>query len=123
MRPGLIQLEIGVQSTNPDTIKAIHRTMDFEKLKGIVDRIHSFGNIHQHLDLIAGLPYENRERFAQSFNEVFAMNGDELQLGFLKLLNGAPMKNMAKEHGILSTDEPPYEILMTKYLSMMTYFI
>ena len=69
MRPGLIQLEIGVQSTNSDTIKAIHRTMDFEKLKGIVDRIHSFGNIHQHLDLIAGLPYEDYDSFRHSFND------------------------------------------------------
>ena len=83
MRPGLIQLEIGVQSTNPDTIKAIHRTMDFEKLKGIVDRIHSFGNIHQHLDLIAGLPYEDYDSFRNSFNDVYALKPQQLQLGFL----------------------------------------
>ena len=117
LRPGLVQLELGVQSTNPKTLEAIDRRTDLDILKKNCELLLEPRNVHLHLDLIAGLPYENRERFAQSFNEVFAMNGDELQLGFLKLLNGAPMKNMAKEHGILSTDEPPYEILMTKYLS------
>ena len=83
MRPGLIQLEIGVQSTNPQTIKAIRRTMDFEKLKGIVEQIHSFGNIHQHLDLIAGLPYEGYDSFHKSFCDVYALRPEQFQLGFL----------------------------------------
>lgn len=116
MRPGLIQLEIGVQSTNPDTIKAIHRTMDFEKLKGIVDRIHSFGNIHQHLDLIAGLPYENYESFGHSFNEVYAMHPDQLQLGFLKVLHGSFMYDNAEAYGLVWQDRPPYEVLFTDWL-------
>lgn len=116
MRPGLIQLEIGVQSTNPDTIKAIHRTMDFEKLKGIVDRIHSFGNIHQHLDLIAGLPYEDYDSFRHSFNDVYALKPQQLQLGFLKVLKGSHMMEMCREYGIVYKTQEPYELLSTKWL-------
>ena len=116
MRPGLIQLEIGVQSTNSDTIKAIHRTMDFEKLKGIVDRIHSFGNIHQHLDLIAGLPYEDYDSFRHSFNDVYALKPQQLQLGFLKVLKGSHMMEMCKEYGIVYKTQEPYEVLSTKWL-------
>lgn len=116
MRPGLIQLEIGVQSTNPDTIKAIHRTMDFEKLKGIVDRIHSFGNIHQHLDLIAGLPYEDYDSFRHSFNDVYALKPQQLQLGFLKVLKGSHMMEMCREYGIVYKTQEPYEVLSTKWL-------
>ena len=117
MRPGLIQLEIGVQSTNPDTIKAIHRTMDFEKLKGIVDRIHSFGNIHQHLDLIAGLPYEDYDSFRHSFNDVYALKPQQLQLGFLKVLKGSHMMEMCREYGIVYKTQEPYEVLSTKWLN------
>ena len=116
MRPGLIQLEIGVQSTNPDTIKVIHRTMDFEKLKGIVDRIHSFGNIHQHLDLIAGLPYEDYDSFRNSFNDVYALKPQQLQLGFLKVLKGSHMMEMCREYGIVYKTQEPYEVLSTKWL-------
>ena len=116
MRPGMIQLEIGVQSTNPDTIKAIHRTMDFEKLKGIVDRIHSFGNIHQHLDLIAGLPYEDYDSFRHSFNDVYALKPQQLQLGFLKVLKGSHMMEMCREYGIVYKTQEPYEVLSTKWL-------
>ena len=116
MRPGLIQLEIGVQSTNPDTIKAIHRTMDFEKLKGIVDRIHSFGNIHQHLDLIAGLPYEDYDSFRHSFNDVYALKPQQLQLGFLKVLKGSVMMEMCQEYDIVYKTREPYEVLSTKWL-------
>ena len=116
MRPGLIQLEIGVQSTNPDTIKAIHRTMDFGKLKGIVDRIHSFGNIHQHLDLIAGLPYEDYDSFRHSFNDVYALKPQQLQLGFLKVLKGSHMMEMCQEYGIVYKTQEPYEVLSTKWL-------
>ena len=101
MRPGLIQLEIGVQSTNPQTIKAIRRTMDFEKLKGIVEQIHSFGNIHQHLDLIAGLPYEGYDSFHKSFCDVYALRPEQFQLGFLKVLKGSHMMEMTGEYQIL----------------------
>ena len=117
MRPGLIQLEIGVQSTNPDTIKAIHRTMDFEKLKGIVNRIHSFGNIHQHLDLIAGLPYEGYESFHKSFCDVYALHPEQFQLGFLKVLKGSHMMEMTEEYKILYKDREPYEVLSTAWLT------
>ena len=117
MRPGLIQLEIGVQSTNPDTIKAIHRTMDFEKLKGIVEQIHSFGNIHQHLDLIAGLPYEGYESFHKSFCDVYALRPEQFQLGFLKVLKGSYMMEMTGEYQILYKDREPYEVLSTAWLT------
>lgn len=117
MRPGLIQLEIGVQSTNSETIKAIRRTMDFKKLSEIVDRIHCFENIHQHLDLIAGLPYENYESFRNSFNQVYALKPEQLQLGFLKVLKGSLMKEMAEEYGIIHKEKEPYEVLSTKWLS------
>lgn len=117
MRPGLIQLEIGVQSTNSETIKAIRRTMDFERLSEIVNKVRSFGNIHQHLDLIAGLPYENYDSFRNSFNQVYALKPEQLQLGFLKVLKGSLMKEMAKEYGILHKEREPYEILSTKWLS------
>ena len=116
MRPGLIQLEIGVQSTNPDTIRAIHRTMDFPKLAGIVNRIHSFKNIHQHLDLIAGLPYEDYDSFHRSFNDVYALRPQQLQLGFLKVLKGSHMKEMTEEYGIVHKELEPYEVLGTRWL-------
>ena len=117
MRPGLIQLEIGVQSTNPQTIKAIRRTMDFEKLKGIVEQIHSFGNIHQHLDLIAGLPYEGYESFHKSFCDVYALRPEQCQLGFLKVLKGSHMMEMTGEYQILYKDREPYEVLSTAWLT------
>lgn len=117
MRPGLIQLEIGVQSTNPQTIKAIRRTMDFEKLKGIVEQIHGFGNIHQHLDLIAGLPWEDLESFKKSFNDVYEMEPEQLQLGFLKVLKGSYMEELIPDCDLLYSAAPPYEVLCTKWLS------
>ncbi|MGN9197311.1 B12-binding domain-containing radical SAM protein [Blautia massiliensis (ex Liu et al. 2021)] len=117
MRPGLIQLEIGVQSTNPQTIKAIRRTMDFEKLKGIVEQIHSFGNIHQHLDLIAGLPYEGYDSFHKSFCDVYALRPEQFQLGFLKVLKGSYMMEMTGEYQILYKDREPYEVLSTAWLT------
>nr|WP_195456445.1 B12-binding domain-containing radical SAM protein [Ruminococcus sp. 1001713B170207_170306_F5] len=117
MRPGLIQLEIGVQSTNPQTIRAIRRTMDFQKLKGIVDQIHSFGNIHQHLDLIAGLPYEGYESFHKSFCDVYALHPEQFQLGFLKVLKGSHMMEMTEEYKILYKDREPYEVLSTAWLT------
>ncbi|WP_270483523.1 B12-binding domain-containing radical SAM protein [Blautia massiliensis (ex Durand et al. 2017)] len=117
MRPGLIQLEIGVQSTNPQTIKAIRRTMDFEKLKGIVEQIHSFGNIHQHLDLIAGLPYEGYDSFHKSFCDVYALRPEQFQLGFLKVLKGSHMMEMTGKYQILYKDREPYEVLSTAWLT------
>ena len=117
MREGLVQLEIGVQSTNLQTIEAIDRTMNLEKLKKVVASVHSAGNVHQHLDLIAGLPYENLERFEQSFNDVYNMQPDQLQLGFLKVLKGSKMYQNAKEYGIVYTDTAPYEVLYTKWIS------
>ena len=117
MRPGLIQLEIGVQSTNPQTIKAIRRTMDFEKLKGIVEQIHGFGNIHQHLDLIAGLPYEGYDSFHKSFCDVYALRPEQFQLGFLKVLKGSYMMEMTGEYQILYKDREPYEVLSTAWLT------
>ena len=116
MRPGLIQLEIGVQSTNPETIRAIHRHMDLDKLERCVDRVHSFRNIHQHLDLIAGLPYEDYDTFHRSFNDVYQMKPDQLQLGFLKVLKGSLMKEEAEKYGIVHKEKEPYEVLSTNWL-------
>ena len=116
MRPGLIQLEIGVQSTNPETIRAIHRHMDLDKLERCVDRVHSFRNIHQHLDLIAGLPYEDYDTFHRSFNDVYQMKPDQLQLGFLKVLKGSLMQEEAEKYGIVHKEKEPYEVLSTNWL-------
>ena len=117
MRPGLIQLEIGVQSTNPETIRAIHRHMDLKKLEHCVNRVHSFRNIHQHLDLIAGLPYEDYDIFHKSFNDVYQMKPDQLQLGFLKVLKGSLMQKEAEGYGIVYKEKEPYEVLSTNWLT------
>lgn len=117
MRPGLIQLEIGVQSTNPETLRAIHRHMDLKKLEHCVNRVHSFRNIHQHLDLIAGLPYEDYDIFHQSFNDVYQMKPDQLQLGFLKVLKGSLMQKEAEGYGIVYKEKEPYEVLSTNWLT------
>lgn len=116
MRPGLIQLEIGVQSTNKTTLEAINRHTNLEALRQNVAQIHSFQNIHQHLDLIAGLPYEDYDSFIHSFNEVYAMAPDQLQLGFLKVLKGSPIEQRAEEYGLVYQSKPPYEVLYTKWL-------
>ena len=117
MRPGLCQLEIGVQTTNPVTLKEIRRNMDIGKLRNTVEKILSFGTVHIHLDLIAGLPYEDYVSFANSFNEVYAMKPQQLQLGFLKVLKGAYMHEKAADYGIAYLDKPPYEVLFTKWLT------
>ncbi len=117
MRKGLVQLEIGVQSTNPDTIREINRSMNLCKLKSAVEKVNEAGNIHQHLDLIAGLPYEDYMSFRDSFNEVYAMRPEQLQLGFLKVLKGSAMEEQAEEYGIGYRKTPPYEVLFTKWLS------
>ncbi len=116
LRPGQVQLEIGVQSTNPETLKAINRVMDVDRLENIVSAIHQGNNIHQHLDLIAGLPCEDYASFAESFNRVYAMRPEQLQLGFLKVLKGSPMAEKVEEYGISYLENPPYEVLCTKWL-------
>ena len=116
MRPGLIQLEIGVQSTNPDTIREIHRHMDLVKLKQAVDRVYDYRNTHQHLDLIAGLPYENYESFMHSFDDVYRMRPDQLQMGFLKVLKGSYMEEQVAAYDLRYRGIPPYEVLSTKWL-------
>lgn len=113
----MIQLEIGIQSTYPDTITEIRRVMDVGKVAECVARVKKMHNIHQHLDLIAGLPFETFAQFQQSFNDVYAMRPDQLQLGFLKVLKGSYMEEKKEDYGIISTSEPPYEVLATKWLS------
>ena len=117
MRPGLIQLEIGVQTTNPKTLKAIHRSADMTHLSQIVERIRTGRNIHVHLDLIAGLPEEDYESFVHSFNEVYAMKPEQLQLGFLKVLKGTEISLRKEEYGLVHQSIPPYEVLYTKWIS------
>ncbi len=117
MRPGLIQLEIGVQSTNPDTIREIHRRTDLAKLRNNVEQIRQGRNIHQHLDLIAGLPCEGYESFAQSFDQVYRMYPQQIQLGFLKVLKGSRMERMAESYACVYMDREPYEVLKTKWIS------
>lgn len=117
MRPGLIQLEIGVQTTNPGTLKAIHRSADMTHLSQMVERIRAGHNIHVHLDLIAGLPKEDYESFVHSFNEVYAMKPEQLQLGFLKVLKGTEISLRKEEYGLVHQSIPPYEVLYTKWIS------
>ena len=117
MRPGLIQLEIGVQSTNEKTIKEIRRTMRFSEVEEVVCRINAFHNVHQHLDLIAGLPYEDLESFKKSFNDVYALDPEQLQLGFLKVLKGSYMAEQQKAYGLAHKSTPPYEVLYTNWLT------
>ena len=117
MRPGLVQLEIGVQSTNQKTIEAIDRVMDFSHLCSVVKRVQSGHNIHQHLDLIAGLPWENFDSFRQSFNDVYHLYPDQLQLGFLKVLKGSRMQEQAEEYGIVYHSDPVYEVFYTNWIS------
>ena len=116
MRPGLIQLEIGVQSTNEQTIKEIHRTMKFSQVTEVVNRVHAAKNIHQHLDLIAGLPFEDYNSFHKSFCDVYALKPEQLQLGFLKVLKGSYMEEKTKDYELLYQNRPPYEVLSTKWL-------
>ena len=117
MRPGLIQLEIGVQSTNEKTLAEIHRKTDFEEITRKVKAVQRGENVHQHLDLIAGLPYENYESFGRSFNDVYALKPEQLQLGFLKVLKGSYMAEAAEGYGCVHKAKPPYEVLGTRWLS------
>ena len=117
MRPGLVQLEIGVQSTNEKTLETIHRKTDIEEIRQITENINSWHNIHQHLDLIVGLPWEDLKRFKQSFNDVYSMEPEQLQLGFLKILKGSYMEELIPDCDLLYSAAPPYEVLQTKWLS------
>ncbi len=116
VRKGLFQFEIGVQSTNPQTIRAINRNVDFAALSEIVQQIKDGGNIHQHLDLIAGLPYEDYDSFGRSFNDVYALHPEQLQLGFLKVLKGSMLHQKQEEFEIVYHDTAPYEVLTTHEL-------
>ena len=117
LRPGLVQLEIGVQSVNPQTLKEIRRTMDLEKLARAVTRLRQAANIHLHLDLIAGLPWENYDSFGRSFDWVYGLQPEALQLGFLKVLKGSHMHEMCGEYGLVYGSRPPYEVLATRWIS------
>ena len=117
MRPGLIQLEIGVQSTNETTIKEIRRTMRFAEVERIVKRINEGQNVHQHLDLIAGLPCEDLSSFQKSFDNVYSLRPEQLQLGFLKVLKGSYMEEQKEQYGLAYKSKPPYEVLYTNWLS------
>ncbi len=117
IKEGLFQFEIGVQSTNPQTIEAIGRTTDIEYLKKVSSKIKSFKNIHQHLDLIAGLPYENYNSFSKSFNSIYEIKPEKIQLGFLKLLKGSEIRQMSEKYGYKFLDKPPYEVLENFYIS------
>lgn len=117
MRPGLVQLEMGVQTTNPQTLAVISRTSDFANVSYVAQKIREGRNIHLHLDLIAGLPLEDYESFGRSFNDVYGLRPNQLQLGFLKVLHGTPMEKDAPKYGIIYHDTPPYEVLSTDVLS------
>ena len=117
MRPGQVQLEIGVQSTNDKTLKEINRPMDFDRVCEVVSAIRAVNNIHLHLDLIAGLPFEDILSFRSSFNDIFALRPHQLQLGFLKVLKGSPIDRKSENYGLRSTDAPPYEVLSTNWIS------
>lgn len=117
LRPGYFQVEIGVQSTNPETLRAVNRRADFRRLTAAVTRLIRGGNIHVHLDLIAGLPFEDYGSFRKSFCDVYALRPHELQLGFLKVLKGTAIASSARDFGIVARSYPPYEVLSTKWLS------
>ncbi len=117
MRPGLIQLEIGVQSTHEATIREIQRTMDLSRVKQVVARVRAMGNVHQHLDLIAGLPKEDFITFQESFRQVYALKPQQLQLGFLKVLKGSYLYEHRQKYAIIYRENPPYEVMRTRWLS------
>jgi radical SAM superfamily enzyme YgiQ (UPF0313 family) len=116
-KEGLFQFEIGVQTTNEKVLEAVGRRDDFSKLSYVVQKIASYRNIHQHLDLIAGLPYEDYNSFENSFNDVFNLGIEHLQLGFLKMIKGTGIRNNADEHEFRYKDYPPYEVLYNKYIT------
>ncbi|MBF7095541.1 B12-binding domain-containing radical SAM protein [Alkalibacter mobilis] len=115
--PGTIQLEAGVQSVNRKTLNEINRVSDVDKIKNNVKRILSFNNVHVHLDLIAGLPLEDLDDFAHSFNEIIDLKPHMLQLGFLKILKGSPMMDLVKKHGYKYRGYSPYQVLCNDHMS------
>lgn len=116
-RPGLFQMEIGVQTANPETLHEIRRTARLDRIEHAVALLKRAGNIHVHLDLIAGLPFEDYESFGHSFDTVYAMEPEQLQLGFLKVLWGSYMQEKAKDYELKYLTTSPYEVLSTKWLS------
>ena len=116
MRPGQIKLEIGVQTTNQDTLLAVNRPSKIHKIEKVVQELSKTGTIHIHLDLIAGLPYEGYRSFRNSFNDVYALAPTQLQLGFLKVLKGSPIENECDKFSIVRSDDAPYEVLSTRWL-------
>lgn len=121
-RPGLFQFEIGVQSANPDTLKAVCRPADWEKLRHCCEKLRHAGNIHLHLDLIAGLPFEGYGSFSRSFDAVYTLEPDQLQLGFLKCLPGSKLYEQREAFGIVCRCAPPYEVLYTRWISCQELF-
>ncbi len=117
IRPGLFQFEIGVQTTNLQTLREINRPAGLEKLFEKVAKLKEKGNIHLHLDLIAGLPYEGMDSFIQSFNNVYSQQPHQFQLGFLKVLAGSGMEQNAKKYGLVWQDVAPFEILFNQWIS------
>lgn len=117
MRPGLVQLEIGVQSINARTLAEIRRNMDLPRLEENVRRLREGQSQHQHLDLIAGLPYEGYDSFCESFDRVYRLHPQQLQLGFLKVLKGSYLYENRESYGLIYRDDPPYEVLSTRWLS------
>ena len=117
MRDGLFQLEIGVQTTNSETLIDINRGMQFKMIQPMLIKAVKLKNIHVHLDLIAGLPYEGYDRFLESFNDVYELNPNKLQLGFLKILKGSNMEKDSDKYEIVYNEEPPYEIFYNKYIN------
>ena len=117
LRPGQVQLEIGVQTTNAQTLEEIRRITNMDKLKENVARLRELHNIHLHLDLIVGLPFEDKASFINSFHEVYAMKPDDLQLGFLKVLSGSYIGEKTLDYGIVYESNPPYEVLSTNWIS------
>ncbi|HEX2938678.1 MAG TPA: B12-binding domain-containing radical SAM protein [Ruminiclostridium sp.] len=114
---GLFQLEIGIQSFNEKTLEAATRKTNITLCEKNIKKLVSRGNMHIHLDLIAGLPYENFESFSGSFNRIFALAPHCIQLGFLKLLKGSSLRSEAEKYGIKYSHTPPYEVLSTPWLS------
>jgi len=114
---GVFQFEIGIQSTNENTLEEIERNESFKDIRDNISKIIELGNCHIHLDLIAGLPYEDIRSLEKSFNDVYSLKPHMLQLGFLKLLRGSKLRMDADKHGILYNQHPPYEVLSTKWLS------
>ncbi|MEN6350586.1 MAG: B12-binding domain-containing radical SAM protein [Syntrophomonas sp.] len=115
--PGRFDFEIGVQSTHPDALKAVRRSSNWPRLASNIKALVALGNMHIHLDLIAGLPFEDYDSFAKSFNDVYVLGADVIQLGFLKLLKGSAIRGEGDEHDYVFQSQPPYQVMANRYLS------